>query len=694
MTAAAQHLSPFLEEDYKPNRDLLKNYHYMAAAYLTAIYKWDYNTVLELVEKVFIPNQNGYKEAKFKVFKKNKYGDRVPDIMPAREFFKTVEDNNWHLSPSFVAYTHTNQEQSINSIGTETFIEFRRLYKGKMKEAISIGDKEATQAFDEIQKALKIFNNAQSGAFSSSGTPLTNKSGHTTLTSICRSLTSTANLLNERLITGNRLLLSFNSSMELFISTLAFAKRDKIQAVIDKYQMNYATLDQVMDMVKRCSAYYWNNATGIAAIRTFMENLSPLELTIILCTMDLRGLYTTNKELVRRFFDEWCQVPEFPASFENVTTIKAANDDYKTLCTTKLGKGASAEQSAYLNAYHVSLEVKWRDFIEAFLKADIPPTGIFNVKELVRENVVTSDTDSMIYSIDAVIDDFITDQKDALAFNGVLTYFIRCVAVDQHARLSTNMNVARKFRYRLNMKNEYLFSSYVTTSMSKHYYALQLMLEGIMYDDPKLELKGVHLRGIKIAQKVRDFTNKLMRDVLNAIYNKQQLDAPALLKGVGDLERALFEELEKGGWSWLVKNGIKEEAAYSNADSSIYFYHEMWKQVFAETYGDAPELPYRAYKVNVTTDNKSKMKRYMETHGDNDVAKRMNAYIETRGGMSAIYVPADMIESIGGIPKEILPIVDTRLLIAQNFKSIYAILESLGLYIMNAKVTRLVSDEH
>jgi hypothetical protein len=185
-----------------------------------------------------------------------------------------------------------------------------------------------------------------------------------------------------------------------------------------------------------------------------------------------------------------------------------------------------------------------------------------------------------------------------------------------------------------------------------------------------------------------------MRDVLNAIYNKQQLDAPALLKGVGDLERALFEELEKGGWSWLVKNGIKEEAAYSNADSSIYFYHEMWKQVFAETYGDAPELPYRAYKVNVTTDNKSKMKRYMETHGDNDVAKRMNAYIETRGGMSAIYVPADMIESIGGIPKEILPIVDTRLLIAQNFKSIYAILESLGLYIMNAKVTRLVSDEH
>lgn len=694
MTAAAQHLSPFLEEEYVPNRNLLQNYHYMAAAYLTSIYKWDYKTVLELVEKVFVPNQNGYKEAKFRVFKKNKYGDRVPDVMPAREFFQTVQDNNWHLSPSFVAYTHTNQEQSINSIGTETFIEFRRLYKGKMKGAISAGDKEAAQAFDEIQKALKIFNNAQSGAMSSSGTPLNNKSGHTTLTSICRSLTSVANLMNERLITGNRLLLSYNKSMELFISTLAFAKRDKIQAVIDKYQMSYATVDQVMDMVKRCSAYYWNNKTQIGAIREFMEALSPLELTIILCTMDLRGLYTTNKELVKRFFDEWCLVPEMPASFENVTSLKPANDDYKTLCTTKLGKKATAEQSAYLNSYHVSLEVKWRDFIEAFLKADIPPSGVFSVKELVRENVVTSDTDSMIYSVDAIIDDYITDKKDELAFNGVLTYFIRCIAVDQHARLSVNMNVARKFRHRLNMKNEYLFSAYFTTSMSKHYYALQLMLEGILYDDPKLELKGVHLRGIKIALKVREFTNKLMRDALDALYNNKQMDAPAMLKGVADLERLLFEELESGGWSWLTKNGIKEESAYSNADSSIYFYHEMWKQVFAETYGDAPELPYRAYKVNVTLDNKTKVKQFTETYGESDVVKKMMEYIEARGSLTAIYVPIDMIESIGGIPKEILPIVDTRSLIAQNYKSIYAILESLGLYIMNSKVTRLVSDEH
>ncbi|TQH36880.1 family B DNA polymerase, partial [Pseudomonas aeruginosa] len=70
--------------------------------------------------------------------------------------------------------------------------------KGKKQAAKDVGDEEAEKAFHEIQNALKIFNNSQSGGMSSSGTPLFNKSGHTTLTSTCRALTSTANLINER----------------------------------------------------------------------------------------------------------------------------------------------------------------------------------------------------------------------------------------------------------------------------------------------------------------------------------------------------------------------------------------------------------------------------------------------------------------------------------------------------------------
>lgn len=697
----ADHQSPFLETEYKSNRNFLKAYHYQAAYMLSIVYNYDYDHLLDIISQVFVPNENGFKEAKFRVFKKDKFGDRHPMVMSTREFFNTVSENGWHLSPSLVGYTHTDVEQSVNAAGTEMFIDFRRLYKGKKQQASDIGDKEAKNAFHEIQNALKIFNNAQSGGMSSSGTPLYNKSGHTTLTSTCRALTSTANLINERLITGNRLLLSYKKSMEGFLAQLQYTDQELVQEVINEYGMNYATVDQVMEMVTKCANYYWNNPTKLGAMRLFMEGLTPLELTVLLCTLDLRGLYVTNPELMKRFFNDWCAVPEMPAGTTAEDYPKPANSDYKILCITKLGDGKDQARINHLNAYHVSVEQRWEKFMRAFFKSKIPPTGIFNVKEIVRESVMTSDTDSVIYSVDMLISDYATDTDTALKFNGVLTYFIRSIAVDQHARLSRNMNVSKKYLYRLNMKNEYLFASYVTTSMSKHYYALQLMVEGILNKkkgtdelDPQLELKGVHLRGVKIAELVRNFTNKLMRKVLNALYSREQMDAPQLLNEVGNIERELRKNIEEGGWDWLTKNSLKSEEVYKTPDSSIFFYHKLWTNVLSTKYGEAPQLPYKAYKVNLSLDGKKKLNEFYNTIEDANFKAVLMDFLKDRGELTSIYIPTDMIAGIGGIPKEFLPAVDVRQLIQQNLKSIYAILESLGLFILNAKTTRLVSDEH
>lgn len=687
--------SPFIEKTYESNRNFLKAYHYLAARYLSIVYGWDYENLLEICEKVFVPNENGFKEAKFGVFKKDKYGDRVPTVMGTREFFNAVRENNWHLSPSLVAYTNTEEEQSVNAAGTEEFIEFRRLYKGKKQAAKDVGDEEAEKAFHEIQNALKIFNNSQSGGMSSSGTPLFNKSGHTTLTSTCRALTSTANLINERLITGNRLLLTYNKTMELFISQLQFADRDLIQSVIDEYGMAYATVDQVMDMVRRCTAYYWDNPVKLRAIEQFLRDLTPLELTIILCTQDLRGLYTTNPDLIKRFFKEWCDIPEFPEGVKEEDHPKPLNGDYYILCLTKLGEKSSKAQINFLNGYHLEVEKRWGNFISAFLKSSIPPTDIYSVKELVRENVMTSDTDACIYSVDQLIQEFSTDPTVSLRFNGVLTFFIRNIAIDQHAKLSRNMNVAKKYERRLNMKNEYLYASYVTTSMSKHYFALQLMVEGVLNKKPKLDLKGVHLRGVKIAELVRKFTGKLMRKILDALYTREKLDAPKILREVADIERQLFANLEEGGWAWLAIEGVKDPSAYTDPESNErYINHLFWDQVLAPKYGDTPPFPYKAYKINLTLTGKKKLEDFFNSIEDPNYKALLTDHLKGRDKLSSIYIPTDQIDQMGGIPKEFIPFIDKRRIVSHNLKSIYAILEALGLFILNAKVTRLVSDEH
>lgn len=685
-------LSPFISKEYKTNKDLTSNYHKQIATFLEAAYNYEYTSILSLVKAVFRPEVNGFKEAKFKVFKKDKHGDRQAVLLNARDFFKEVEQKNYHLSPSLVAYKNANEEESVNAFGTSQFINKRREYVGYRQAAVR-GTPEH-KAFNEIQNVLKIFNNAQSGGFSSSGTPLNNKSAHTSLTSLCRSLTSTANILNERLITGNRLLLTYNKTMELFVSTLTFSRKEDIKAVIEKYEMDYATNEQVMDMVKRCSNYYHRDTVGVRTVEQFVKSISPLDRTILLCTLDLRGLYTTNPKLMTKFIGEWSKIPKFPDNLKEEDGLVPDNGDRKILCVTKLGKDGTQAQINYLNKYHVWVENKWSDFISAFLKAEIPPSSVFSIKEMVRESVLTSDTDSSIYSVDLIAKDFVTDEISGITFNGVVTYFIRCVAVDQHKRLSKNINVSSKYLGRNNMKNEYLFGSYVTTDMSKHYYALQLMVEGVLNKEMELECKGVHLRGIKIALKVRELSNKLMVDVLNTIYKRETLDAPTLLKEIGDVERALISDLKEGGWSWLGKATIKDGEVYTNPESSVFFYHELWQKAFAPKYGDAPELPYRAFKVRLDTTTKGKLKTFIEGLEDEEFKKSFEGATSTRDGLSMMYIPEDMIESMGGVPKEVLSVVDVREILAENLASVYTILKSLGLFITNKKITRIVSDEH
>lgn len=690
-------LSPFVADKYVADRDIEKHYHDQASYFLAKHYNKDISELEPLVKEIFVPNKNGFKEANFEVIEKNKYGDREMKVKTAREFFNQVEENNYHLSPSFVAYKHSDEEQSVNSIGTEKFLTLRSVNKGYRQDAKAAGDDEMYKAFHEIQNALKIFNNAQSGAMSSNGTPLNNKSGHTSLTSTCRALTSTANILNERLLTGNRLFINYEKTLENFLSLLRTTDLVRMEKVIKSLKMNYATTDQIMTMVSHCTNYYWDNDKRMGYIRDFVELLNPVEKTTILCVLDINGLYTTNPELMKEYFDDWCAIPKPPEGAKEEDYKKPSNGDYYTLCISKLLKASKVEIN-FLHEYHLSVEEKWKDFIEIFFKGKVPPSGVFSIKEMIRESVLTSDTDSSIYTVDKTVDKYTDDTDVALRLNGVLTYFVRMVAVHQHAQLSKNMNVSDKNQGRLTMKNEFAFGSYVTTLMSKHYFATQLMVEGIMNKEVEMEIKGVHLRSSKVAQQIKDFAHKLMRDILDASFYKEQLDASELLASVANLERLILQDIKEGNWSWLSRATIKSKEVYAKPDSSIYFYNELWENVFADKYGNPPEAPYSAIKLNAVMDSKLKLEEYLDGLGaDNEIGKKMRKFLledKDKAALKTFYIPMDMIKAIGGVPEEMLPGVDFRSIIKQNLKSVYAVLETTGIYYLNKKISRLVSDEH
>lgn len=683
--------NPFLSDKYTSDRNIFKHGVNQTAMIVARLQNEDEKVVQKNLVDFYKANRDEFKSRRAKVIIKNKNGDREVKVIPISSVLKHVQDKNYHFSPSMIGYVNSDEEECVNAIGTRQFIANRKFYKDKRQEQTK--GSELYGKFNELQNAFKIFNNAQSGAMSSEGTPINNKTGHTSLTSSTRCLTSTANLINEQFIAGNRFYNTPENTLQSIMARLRVTNLEAVEKVMTKWNMHVPTVDEVMECVTVCSRRYWSSDSTMRYIRAFMETLNGTELASILYTLDLVSMFRYNRALISGMFDDYIKIPEF---VEGKEAAKPDNGDRYTLCVSKLPPKSSKDEINQLADYHLSIESKYYDLFRVFFKSKIPPSALFDVTSSVRDCVLTSDTDSSIYTVDEMIDTYTDNKEKGVALNGVLTYFVRMISVDQHAQLSANMNVSQANINLLNMKNEYYFGAYITTPMSKHYYATQLMIEGVALDKAGLEIKGVHLKNSKMSADIKDKAQDLMKAALDAIEDKQLMDAADVLHSIGEMERNVMTDLQNGKWSWLSRESVKNKAVYKNPDSQIYLYHEMWETVFADKYGPAPELPYTAVKMSVDLKSKTKLNAYIESIEDNFIRERMRSFMESKNktDLTNLYVPMERLQNLGDIPSEFKQAIDMRTVIKQNFKSVYAVLESTGLYFMNDSISRLVSDEH
>lgn len=689
-------ISPFLSESYDCDKNIIKHALNQYTAFITRFNGEDENTVRANLIDYFKKNKEKYKSKRAKALIKNKYGDRELKILPLSSVFRLVQEKNYHFSPSMVGYTNSEEEECVNAIGTRLFIDNRSKYKALRQKAKADGNADLYGKYNELQNAFKIFNNAQSGAMSSEGTPINNKSGHTTLTSTCRCLTSTANLINEQFIAGNRFYNTPENTLQSLMARLQVTDYKAVETVMDKYQLHYPTVDEVMDRIIYSSARYWDSAKFMAVIKTFISKLSNIERASILYTLDLITLFRYNRKTITQFFDEFTEVVSPAENKTEKEYLAPDNGDKYVLCVSKLPRNPSKVEVNALNEYHMGVENKYKDLLKVFFKSPIPPSGLFDVISAVRDCVLTSDTDSSIYTVDEMVEEYTESKDKGVKLNALLTYFIRMISVDQHQQLSANLNVSKRNLKLLNMKNEYYFGAYVTTKMSKHYYASQQMVEGVMNETPEMEIKGVHLKSSKIAPSIKQFAQKLMVMTINAIETKTKINPASTLKEVADLERMIVNDIQNGNWEWLSKQSIKGAEFYKNPDSSVSFYHEMWETVFSEKYGNAPELPYTGVKLSVDLGSKTKIKEFISKIEDPVIASKLDSFLteKAKTDMNNLYIPMERLQYLGDIPIEIKEAIDYRTVIKQNLKCVYEVLNTTGLYFMNKSITRLVSDEH
>ncbi len=718
--------NPFVlpKEEYRRDLNLMKGYFDQNSLFLQRMTGESPERCLQFLKKTL--SRGGkfpLRDPNMLILKQESPGNRVRDEMTLLNYVKTVTDTNRILSPSMVCYENPHVLKSPSAKFVESGIAGRKKAKNEMFAAQVAKDEVLEKIKDAEQNAKKIAINSLSGMHGFSGNILFVKSGHSSLTSMCRSATGYGNANNERLLAGSRHYWTPTIALSNMLALITSQPHDEFQRAMDECGLAYPTVEQTAECIRRSTDLYWRKESKFAQIMAFIERLSPLERAIVVYTGDLYHIAKYNDAFVRGFMDA---IIKYDMS-QDLTPIddpftllkgKSIDDDTKVLATylnADLTRGESfdslkekGDEMALLAVARTALNVqrvlqKYFTFIRVFLTpVQLCPT-MANIKGILRRTVLASDTDSTIFTTQDWVTWYTNNPQRTKEGDGIwyTTTYIACQCIIHVlAKLSANMGVVTEELHRLTMKNEYAFPVFTLTSRAKHYYAFMSCREGLVFDKYKMEIKGVALRSSTVPPTVINAAKELMKEVMHRADENRQFTLEELYIKVWQHEQEIYNSIKKGEHTYLKSAQIQESYANMNKanphqEKTNYRHYLMWQEVFAPKYGNVEHPPYTVIKVPLAINNKTDMQDWLNKIDaiDPEFAERLRQYCVNTGRdqIKTLMLPLSILSGIG-MPEEVMVMIDIRRLTYEILESFYMILESLGIFQVDSKYVRLISD--
>lgn len=659
------------------------------------------------------------------VLKKESPGNRVKDELTLLAYVREVTDTNRILSPSMVCYENPNVLKSPSAIFVEKGISGRKVAKAEQFKAKVAGDTVLEHIKDAEQNAKKIGINSLSGMHGFSGNILYIKSGHSSLTSMCRAATGYGNANNERLLAGSRHYHTPTIALANMASLVTSQDHVLFDATMQTWGMVYPTVEQTAECIRRSTDLYWRNAKQFQRLVDYIVRMTPIERAIVVYTGDLYHIAKLNDAVVRTWMDKMIKYD--PAS----DTRDHGITDAHALLSGKTFDGDLTVLATYLNAeytkgedfdsmkkkgmddvlirvaktaYHLqSVLSEYFSFIRVFLTpTQLTPT-VANIRGILRRTVLASDTDSTIFTTQEWVTWYTGSDKRTKEGDGIwyTTTFVACQCiVHVLAKLSANMGVIPEHLHRLSMKNEYAFPVFALTNRAKHYYAFMSAREGNVYKDYEMEIKGVALRSSTVPPTIIKAAKNLMKEVMTRADENRQFTLEELYQTVWHYEQDIVNSIKKGEHKYLKSAQIQESYNNTNKkepylDKTNWRHYHMWEDIFAPKYGHVESPPFSVIKVPLAINNKTDMQTWFK-HCDSvdpEFGARLRNYatLAGRDKISTLMLPLSILSGIG-MPDEVMAMIDVRRLTYDILESFYMILESLGVFQVDSKYVRLISD--
>jgi len=643
------------------------------------------------------------------VLKRQPNQDRVKGQVTFDKLIENVTKTESILSPNLIVYDNPKVNKSITGNYIDGKTKARKVIKKRGIEAQQQGLDDIFAICNNAEYSIKLFINSISGAHCSPYNPLFNKTAHSTLTSTCRIMVSYSNSSSECFISGNRHYWSKKVVIENILSIINNTDYDQLHEVITKYDMVIPTVIDVVNLINRCTKFYWINREHQKDIYDLVSKLSGYQRAAFVYTGDLYHIAKFNDSLVRNLLAEIIVRPEeYPIDADDV--IKNADEMVAALvgifCSDLIrgdkisdlkGRGnKDYETYARTIDYVTKTIIKYKDFFRTFFITNNAPPSIYEFPSSIRRNVVGSDTDSTMFTVQDWVEWYFGKLSFGFEVNNItnlICYFNAQVIGHMMALASKQMGVTEDELFTLQMKNEYAFAIYMRANRAKHYATMITSREGVVYKKPKIDIKGVGLKDSKIPKNIMNKLEGAIEIAMDGLMSGQGIDIYPLMQKIANLEHVITRSLEEGKIEYLSTVNISGIGSYKKPMSSKYMHYDLWEKVFSNKYGQIALPPYRAVKITTKIDNKREFINWVDSL-DVVISTPLKEWmaVNNKTGLGGnLLLPYELFE--GGLPKDFVNTINIRSIVSELVAGFYIVLEMTGMYVKNKNSTMLLHDD-
>lgn len=701
------------DDQYKRELDPMSDYIEMQSFYLSRRSGRSVDECRAYVIQQLKPGgQFEFKDPNVAYLSREDSKDRVKANTTILEYIASARNRNYIMVPSWSINVPSYVKESLYT----GYIDATSKVRAKYKKAMFIAEQKENiteiKFNDGMQSSAKTSINSISGAALSPSTVNHTQSLHPALTSVCAASTSLANLNNEKLIAGNRIYTTYQATLDNIISIVIRANLEELQIAMDEFELIYPSVEDTMECINKSTNLYWRDSEKTNKLQMLVETLTPLERAAFVYIGDMYHLDKHNPRVVSAFLRGFTFRTTDVLPLEEADEVNNNADSdvavlAKLICKEYLMgttlwdlRDDSPEKYGEICANMVVVQNHLKTF-SSLIKGVFRPSFLnpggnrYAIPDMLREAVLTSDTDSTIYTAQYWVQRItgnlgFDDEHYSVGF--AISFLVNKTVHHQLAMMSKNMGFEDKNLHMISMKNEYYFPVYALTNQTKNYFAFISVREGNVYSKMKLEKKGVGIRSSKIPRNVMDEFDKYIRFLMNRIIEVQNITLDEMFDIPYRAESMVRDSILEGRSQYFQTAQIKAADSYkAGYDAPAQKLHRLWEHVFADKYGPAPAIPYTALKISTGLTSKKKLDAWINTIEDLELADRMRLYLknEARKDVGTMYVPQVTI-GFGTIPPEIVSIIDVNKQLMNVMSPFYLTLESFGFYLKNPNNTTMI----